>query len=390
MTVNPDFGRSDAVKCRFGAYLVLALLISASAAFPQGPPPTLVVTEPVKTMEFHDQVTLVGRTQAKVNSRIVSEVSGRVIAIDAPEGNSIRKGAPLVTIDAEKIILALKAKEAEAAQAKAQADLAETNLKRIKELYAQKLIPETSRDSAVAWVEINQERFKQLDAQRGELAHDSANSVIRAPYNGYTLKKLVDVGEWVNPGTPIYEMVDLSQVQINVDLPEALYGHLELGSPVSITLANDSLKPVTGKVTGIARSASEQTHTFPVIVTVENRERRMAGGQLVKATLSLSDEFESLAVSKDAIVRQGGQVFVYTIDDNKAVNVPVFTNSTSGNYVAVSGEGLIEGKPVVVRGNERLFPGSPVTVAGADKTTGSNGEQKKLVDSEKSGSSDRN
>ena len=388
MTLKTESGRPGAAKRLSGARLLIALLIATSTVFAQGLPPTLVVTEPVKKMEFHDQVTLVGRTEAKINSRIVSEVSGRVTAIDAPEGNAIRRGDPLVTIDAEKIILALKAKEAEAAQAKAQADLAETNLKRVKELFAQKLIPETSRDSAVAWVEINQERYKQLDAQRGELAHDSANAVICAPYAGYTLKKLVDVGEWVNPGTPVYEMVDLSQVQVNVDLPESLYGHLELGSPVSITLVNDSLKPATGKVTGIARSASEQTHTFPVIVTVRNTDGRMAGGQLVKATLSLNDRFESLAVSKDAIVRQGGQTFVYTVDDNKAVNVPVFTNSTFGNYVAISGEGIIEGKPVVVRGNERLFPGSPVTVAnsGAAASDG----QKKLADSEKTAASDRN
>ena len=388
MTPKAELSRLGAAKRLSGAWLLIALMVSASTIFAQGAPPTLVVTEPVKKMEFHDQVTLVGRTEAKVNSRIVSEVSGRVMAIDALEGNAIKKGAPLVTVDAEKIILALNAKEAEAAQAKAQADLAETNLKRIKELHAQKLIPETSLDSALAWLEINQERYNQLEAQRGELTHDSANAVIRAPYNGHTLKKLVDVGEWVNPGTPVYEMVDLSQVQVNVDLPEALYGHLELGSPVSITLANDSLKPVTGKVTGIARSASEQTHTFPVIVTVQNSDRRMAGGQLVKATLSLNDKFESLAVSKDAIVRQGGQIFVYTVDDNKAVNVPVFTNSTSGNYVAISGEGIIEGKPVVVRGNERLFPGSPVTVAGSGAAASDT--QKKLADSEKTGSSDRN
>jgi RND family efflux transporter MFP subunit len=388
MTPKAESNSSTAVKRFSGAWLLFALLVSTSTAFAQGPPPTLVVTEPVKTMEFHDQVTLVGRTEAKVKSRIVSEVSGRVTAVDAPEGNAIRKGNPLVTIDAEKIILALKAKEAEAAQAKAQADLAETNLKRIKELYAQKLIPETSRDSAEAWVKINQERYNQLDAQRGELAHDSANAVIRAPYTGYTLKKLVDVGEWVNPGTPVYEMVDLSQVQVNVDLPESLYGHLELGSSVSITLVNDSLKPVTGKVTGIARSASEQTHTFPVIITVRNSDGWMAGGQLVKATLSLNDKFESLAVSKDAIVRQGGQTFVYTIDDNKAVNVPVFTNSTLGNYIAISGEGIIEGKPVVVRGNERLFPGSPVTVANAATTAPE--ARDKLADSEKTATNDRN
>ena len=115
-----------------------------------------------------------------------------------------------------------------------------------------------------------------------------------------------------------------------------------------------------GKVTGIAPQASETTHTFPVIVWVENTEGRLGSGMLVRATLSMKDKFDSLAVSKDAIIRQGEQTMVYTIVDGKAVPIMVMMSSSAGTMVAVAGEGLVEGMPVVVRGNERIFPGSPV------------------------------
>jgi multidrug efflux pump subunit AcrA (membrane-fusion protein) len=121
---------------------------------------------------------------------------------------------------------------------------------------------------------------------------------------------------------------------------------------------------VTGTVAGIAPSAIEDTHTYPVIITVDNRDHRLGGGMLVRSTLSLSDKFESLAVNKDAIVRQGPQTMVYTITDGKAVPITVTVGSTAGNMIAVSGEGLTEGTPVVIRGNERVFPGSPVRTAG--------------------------
>ena len=68
-------------------------------------------------------------------------------------------------------------------------------------------------------------------------------------------------------------------------------------------------------------------------------------------------------MSKDAIVRQGEQTMVYTIADGKAVPIPVIVGSTAGDMIAVTAEGLSEGMPVVVRGNERIFPGSPVRTA---------------------------
>jgi multidrug efflux pump subunit AcrA (membrane-fusion protein) len=124
-----------------------------------------------------------------------------------------------------------------------------------------------------------------------------------------------------------------------------------------------------GTITGIAPNASEETHTFPVIIDVPNPEGKLGGGMLVRATLLLDNKFNSLAVSKDAIVRQGNQTMVYTVADGKAAPVPVVTTSTDGKMVAVVSEQLSAGMPVVVRGNERIFPGSPVNVAGQKPPT---------------------
>jgi multidrug efflux pump subunit AcrA (membrane-fusion protein) len=129
-------------------------------------------------------------------------------------------------------------------------------------------------------------------------------------------------------------------------------------------------------VTGIAPQASETTHTFPVIVTVPNADGRLGSGMLVKATVSLKGGFTSLAVSKDAIIRQGDRTMVYTVVEGKATPIPVTTSSANGTMVAVSGEGLAEGMPVVVRGNERIFPGSPVqTPGGGQERVGEDAEE---------------
>jgi RND family efflux transporter MFP subunit len=348
----------------------VAGLTAASIEFSssQGMPPTLVETDAVTSMEFHDQITLVGRTEALANSQIVAEVAGRVVRIEASEGNPVRRGSVLVSIDPDKIRLALDAKRAQVAQARATAELAEKELARSQDLRQQDLVSEGGLDADLAEHARAQGLYDQYRAEMKQLELDLENCSIRAPFDGYTVRQLVDVGEWVNPGTPVYEIVDLSTVKVFVDLPERYFGQVDKGSTVSIQISGESDATVTGTVTGVAPSASQVTHTFPVIIAVNNKEGRLGGGMLVRTTLSLSRISTSLAVSKDAIVRQGNQTMVYTVTDGKAAPVPVQTGSTEGKMIAITGEGVVEGMPVIVRGNERVFPGSPVRTS--DRASG--------------------
>ncbi|MEW6412400.1 MAG: efflux RND transporter periplasmic adaptor subunit [Candidatus Zixiibacteriota bacterium] len=341
----------------------LVTMLSGSITLAQGQPPVLVVTDEVKQMEFTDQITLVGRTEASVESRIVSEVYGRIKAINVQEGVPVRAGAALVTVDAERIRYELDSKRALAEQTRLEAELAESQKRRAQELYDQTLISNTALDSAVTWAGILQARYSQLEAEQKMLELDLKKAVISAPFEGFTGRRLVNIGEWVNPGMPVFEMADLSHARVTVDLPEKYFGRLAIGSPVFIS-QNGGTNQLSGTVTGIAPSAVEETHTFPVIIEVSNTSGSLGGGMLVRATLSLDTKFTGLAVSKDAIVRQGNQTLVYTIHDGKAVPISVATTSTDGQMIAVVAEQLTPGMPVIVRGNERIFPGSPVNTAG--------------------------
>ncbi|MCP4684422.1 MAG: efflux RND transporter periplasmic adaptor subunit, partial [bacterium] len=303
-----------------GAFVAVALAGQLSA---QGP--TVVQTDGVTRMDFHDQITLIGRTEAIVSSSIVSEVGGKVQSMDAAEGVWVRKNQPLVSIDPERTRLALAGVEAQCQQAKAQADLAAKDLTRSEDLFGRSLISESRIDSVRVAAVIAEQAYNRLKAERDRLALDLENCTLRAPFSGYTVRHLVDVGEGVGIGTPVIEMVDLSRVKVTVDLPERHFGHVSTGTRVLITVSGDTEDPVVGTVSGIAPSASRTAHTFPVIVTVDNQQGRLGGGMLVKATLSLSDSFSSLAVSKDALVRQGSQTMVYTIVEGKASPIAVST-----------------------------------------------------------------
>lgn len=348
------------LKQVFLLFILLVYPIGLKAQMPA----TLVETDKVTTKEFHDQINLVGRTEAHIESKIVAEVSGRIERINAGEGVWIQQGSPLVTIDSKQIGYLLQAKEAQAEQARLQTELAKTILQRNERLFSQQLISESTIDSVRAWVGITEAAYQEIAADRDRLRQDFENCVIRAPYSGYTGELLTNIGEWVNPGDPIFEMVELSLIKIKVDLPERYFGHLSIGSAVNVAVSGMESTVLYGRVSGIAPNASPETHTFPVIVEVINEKGRLGGGMLVRTTLSLDDQFSSLAVSKDAIIRQGMNTMVYTIVDGKASPVPVELTSTDGKMVAVKSETLVEGMEVVVRGNERIYPGSPVRVGG--------------------------
>lgn len=325
---------------------------------------TLVEIATVEERVFHNQLTLVGRTAARAESRVVAEVAGRVRSVDVGEGQRVRRGAPLAQLDCRRIALSLEAKEAEAGQARAQAELAEKELERARELVSTSVFPQRNLDSAAAEAARAAEYYRQLEAERRYLELDRESCRISAPFDGYTVRKLIDVGEWVEAGTPVYEMVDLAVVQVYVDLPEKRFGELEIGSPVVVEVANG--ESWQGEVRGIAPNASETTHTFPVIVGVDNPDGRLAGGMLVRAHLRLRGTFEHLGVSKDAVVRQDGLTVVYTVNEDIATRTPVRVLAQDESFVAIealSGS-LNAGQAVVVRGNERIFDGSPVRIAG--------------------------
>jgi RND family efflux transporter MFP subunit len=351
-------------KAIFLSSLLLALC--CAQVFAQGG--TLVALDTVRTAEFHDRVTLTGRTRGAIQSQIVAEVTGRVEAMVAPQGNPVDAGDPLVKLDAEQIKLTLRAKEAEAEQAKAQAELAAANLARAEAWFGDSLIAVTTLDSARAWQRIRKAEFNRIDAERARYALDYENCTIRAPYNGYTVLRKVDVGAWVTPGTPVFEMVNLDAIEVTVDLPERYFGKVTVGSSETVKSSNAAGTDMPGIVTGMAPTASENTHTYPVIIRVPNPDKLLGGGKLVRVDLDLSDLYTGLAIDKDAIIRQGEQTIVYTIKEGNAAPLPVITGSTKGRLISIEGDGIVEGLPVIVRGNERVFPGSPVTYAGAPET----------------------
>ena len=174
------------------------------------------------------------------------------------------------------------------------------------------------------------------------------------------MRKLTDLGQWINAGGDVMEMVELGQLEVRVEVPERYYGELNGGVEAVVDFEALSGLQVTGRVIAIIPRADPQARTFPIKLRVPNPDGRIGVGMLAAVDLPIGANRTGLIVPKDAVVRQGPMVIVYRIGEGEAVEpLPVQTGQGLGAWIVVDGP-LAPGDRLVTRGNERLQPGQTV------------------------------
>ena len=119
-------------------------------------------------------------------------------------------------------------------------------------------------------------------------------------------------------------------------------------------------RKVDGDLSRVVPRADAQARTFPIKIRIPNADGSIGVGMLAQVALSLGAVREGVLVPKDALVRQGPQEMVYRLKDDQTVEpVPVASGQGIGEWVEVQGP-IAAGERVVTRGNERIFPGTPV------------------------------
>jgi RND family efflux transporter MFP subunit len=411
---------------------VLAAVSAALVLFPSpavaqfGGPQPVAVAE-VERKEILAERSFVGTIEPYRETVIGSAVEGRMIELFAREGDLIPKGEPLAQLRTKTIEIELAAAEAElrlrqstlqelkngsrpeeieqararVAGAQAEQLYQQANLRRLTRLR------ETSRsvvtDDAIEQATAQAEQARQLllEAQsalalaeqgpRAERIAQAQASVdfqqqqvlqledrldkhtVRAPFDGYVTEEQAEAGRWMQQGDPIAAMVDLSLVNVVVELPEQYIAQVRGGGPARVRVDALPEVQVDATVSRIVPLAARQGRTFPIKVQLQNRldaqgQPLFMGGMIARVALPLGEPRPSLVVPKDALVLGGASPNLMVVvpssekaDQLTVASVPVRTGIASGNEIEVMGD-VQPGDRVVVRGNERLRPGMIVQV----------------------------
>ncbi len=347
------------------SFLCLAAFAGGAAA--QWGPTRVGVTE-ARSAPVQAAVYLPGSVESRTSAVVASEVSGVVAQLGAREGTFVQRGATLVRLRSEVVLRDRDAAEAQLAEAQARLELAERALQRSMELRDSGVISAQTFDDAETEVGAWQGRADQAKALIARLTTQIDNSVVRAPFAGVVVREHCELGEWVDAGGPVVEMVDPRRLEVVVNVPEQSFSGARIGSSASVLIESLPGLDVEGKITAIIPRADPQSRTFPVKIEIDNPDGKIGAGMSATVIFPSGEPREATVVPKDAVVSQGPQRVVYRVEDGPpdeegktspvAALVPVTMGAGVGEWVEVSG--VEPGDSVITRGNERLMPGGPV------------------------------
>ncbi len=308
----------------------------------------------VKAESVEQSIPSIGIIKPLHSVDIVAEVSGKVEKINKELGEGVAVEEILAIVD-DKIPLG------QYRQAKSQVLSAETNLKITRlNLKSDKDLLESGDISMLAY------ENSSLVVKTAEANHLSAlanlsllektymDTRIKSPISGFISRKYIDIGTMVTPGSPVYRVVDLTTLKIEIGVPQAIITRIKMGSSAKIVISAMGNQTFDGHVRFISPQADEGSGTFAVEIHVANtKELDIRAGMTAKLDLLISNNEGQIVIPDHALVKKKGLHYVYKITDDVARLTQISVAGIIGSYVMVK-DGLSEGDTIVVVGMKNL------------------------------------
>jgi multidrug efflux system membrane fusion protein len=295
----------------------------------------------------------------------LAEVGGRTIQ----DGDRVTRGMVLAQIrpgDYDEKINQARSQLGEAEAALTQAKAA---YNRAAQLVKARSLTRPEYEQAQAAYETVQARLAGARAVVKEAENARADTSLVSPIDGVVLKRLVEVGSLVAPGTGGFVLADTSAVKVVFGAPDTMLKTLRVGAVQSVSSEASPDRTFTGRITKIAPAADPRGRVFDVEITVPNSDGALKVGMVAAVHVpgaTSSSASSPLVVPLSAIVRGKGDGYaVYLLEGTAGEAVarlrPVILGSMIGNQVAVTG-GIEAGDRVVIIGAAIVTDGERVSV----------------------------
>jgi membrane fusion protein, multidrug efflux system len=364
--------------------------------------PIPVVTAKAETKSVPVNIPAVGTAEALTTVQVRAQVTGQLSAIHFAEGQEVRKGQPLFTIDPRPFEAALQQAEAVLARDTATAKNAEQQHARYEDLYKRGLIPRDQYETQNASAQSLQAT---LAADRAAVDNAKLNlnyTRIGAPMSGRTGALGIHVGDLVraNDATPLVVINQVSPIYVTFSVPGRYLGEIrrfqaqkplavqargqapiapgaQAPAPVTPTASlgqqvapgEGATMPVqpglveSGRVTFIDNAVDPTTGTIKMKGTFQNADQGLWPGLFVQVTLSLTNDEGVVVVPATAVQPSASGQFVYVVKQDRTAEVRPVTVARQFGEEMIIARGLAAGEEVVTDGQLRLTPGAQVSIA---------------------------
>ena len=324
-----------------------------------GPVATRVHVAPVRAGSIEAEWSFLGDVRALRRAALAAGASGEVRKVTVRVGDRVKKGELLVEIDPSLAAARVRAAAASKNAGAAQLERAQRDAERLTAagpdiaVLAEIEQATSERKRAVA------ER-RRLRAAEAEARAELGRHRVRAPFNGVVSRRSVDPGDWVDPGIEVVELVDDQGVEVLVAAPPDL---AEFLTPDDKAVFRYKEAAVPATIVGVVRALDDESRTIPVRLIADESATWLLPGAAINVILTIDrNEPDALVIPRDALVYGIANIHVVRVSDGVAEMVPVEVLARGRDEVLVRADSLSPGDPLVTRGNERVFPGQPLTV----------------------------
>jgi len=329
----------------------------------EAPPATTVEVAVASLDTVSVDVRSVGSLEADALVTVRAESPGRVVRIPAAEGARVPAGALLLLMDTTKLAAEARAAEGSVARQQADQENLTRQVERNRALLEQGAISPQTFDDLVARAQASSAALEEAEARLELVRRRLADASVVAPFTGVVGERFVDTGAYLEPGDPLFEIVDDDPLEIAFQVPERHLGQLELGRPVELQVRSRPDEIFSGAVSFVSPVVDPVNRTVQVKARVENPGRRLRAGQFADVRLALEDRPDAVVVPEAAIVPGRERDVVYRVRDGRAEQVTVTLGARAPGRVEIR-SGIQAGDTVVVAGQQRLRDGAPVTFPG--------------------------
>ncbi|UOG76129.1 efflux RND transporter periplasmic adaptor subunit [Hymenobacter tibetensis] len=298
----------------------------------------------VSPTNLSDQVAATGSVLADESVIIKSELSGKITSLNIKEGQPVRKGQLLFSINADEAQAGIRKQE--------------YNIKLYRDQERrQRTLLEKEYISAQEYEQANNLYLTaQSDLQALRATLDRA--FVRAPFDGVLGLTTATVGTYVSPGTEITTLSRVRPVKIDFAVPGRFANNVRVGDVVSVTDEGTN-KQYDAKVYAIDPQIDPVSRTQPVRARYANTKNELRPGAFVKVNLKLGESTDALQVPTESVIPEASGYSVYTVKNGKMVPQKVKIGIRSDKVIQIT-DGLAVGDSVIRTGILQVKPGDAV------------------------------
>ncbi|HOD39707.1 MAG TPA: efflux RND transporter periplasmic adaptor subunit [Candidatus Wallbacteria bacterium] len=237
-----------------------------------------------------NEVTVYGSIQPSRKVAISARAAGTIEFLPPIEGAAVKSGEVVLQIDREDYELKADVIKSQLKLAEITKEQAAREFKRLDSLYESKAISQQAKDSAYFARERADANVGLMRSNLKVIEKTLRDTASRAPIGGMVSSRLLEAGEYVAPGQPVLEIVNIDSVKAHFKVPENYISRVGVGSTIEISAENDKNTKTLARVTSVNPIGDADNHVFEIIILIDNPGHVFKAGMFVKGLLKLEPE----------------------------------------------------------------------------------------------------